>query len=136
MQTADQTGMTHLKSPYNAAETLDRLKILVFSKGLDIFATIDHRAAAEAVGLAMTPATVLIFGSPKAGTPLMIAAPTLALDLPLKALIWQEPSGATWLSYNTPEYLAERHGLPHEMMAAIGGIRTLCEAAVKPGPLL
>jgi len=131
----EQNGMTHLRSPYTVAETLDRLQIILFGNGIDVFATIDHRAAAEAAGLSMTPATVLIFGAPKAGTPLMIAAPTLAIDLPLKALVWQEPSGAVWLSYNTPEYLAERHGLPHDMIAAIGGIRNLCEAAVKPGPL-
>jgi uncharacterized protein (DUF302 family) len=131
----EHNGMTHLKSPYTAAETFDRLLTIVAGKGLEIFATIDHRAAAEAVGLTMAPATVLIFGSPKAGTPLMIAAPTLALDLPLKALVWQEPSGEAWLSYNTPEYLAERHGVPHDLLSAIGGIRTLCEAAVKPGPI-
>jgi uncharacterized protein (DUF302 family) len=133
MQSSEQKGMVHLKSPYTAAETLDRLRDLVIGKGLALFATIDHAAAAAEVGLSMAPATVLIFGSPEAGTPLMIAAPTLAIDLPLKALVWQEPTGPVWLSYNAPEYLAQRHGLPVELLPAISGIRNLCEAAVKPG---
>lgn len=131
MQPTEHNGMIHLRSPYTAAETLERLRNIVTSKGLTVFATIDHAAAATQAGLSMAPATVLIFGSPKAGTPLMIAAPTLALDLPLKALVWQEPMGPVWLSYNTPEYLAQRHGLPADLLPAIAGIRTLCEAAVR-----
>lgn len=131
MQSSEQNGLVHLKSPYTAAETLNRLRDMVVNKGLAIFATIDHAAAAAEAGLSMAPAAVLIFGSPKAGTPLMIAAPTLAIDLPLKALIWQEPAGPVWLSYNAPEYLAQRHGLPIELLPAINGIRNLCEAAVR-----
>lgn len=78
----------------------------------------------------MNPAILLIFGNARAGTPLMVASPTLAIDLPLKALAWQDSDGAVWLSYNTPEYLAERHGIPSELLANIAVIRSLCEAAV------
>jgi uncharacterized protein (DUF302 family) len=131
-QPADQHGMVHLKSPFSASVTVDRLRSLVLGKGLTIFAVIDHSAAATSAGLSMPPATVLIFGSPKSGTALMIAAPTLAIDLPLKALVWEDPGAQVWLSYNTPEYLAQRHGLADSFLPAISGVRLLCEAAVKP----
>jgi uncharacterized protein (DUF302 family) len=104
-------GLFTLPSSFGAAETLDRLLAAVRSRGLVLFATIDHAEAAQAAGLRMNPASLVIFGSPRAGTPLMRQAPTLAIDLPLKALIWEDDEGRAWLSYNDPAWLAQRHGL-------------------------
>ncbi len=104
-------GVIDLPSPYPVKETIDRLEILLESKGARIFARIDQRAEAVNAGLKMRPTELLIFGDPKAGTPLMNAFPSLALDLPLKALAWESVDGQVWLSYNAPEYLAERHQL-------------------------
>jgi uncharacterized protein (DUF302 family) len=124
-------GLAHLESPYGVAETLTRLETVIQSKGLSIFTRIDHTAAAAHVGLTMPPAVVVLFGSPKAGTPLMIAAPTLAIDLPLKALVWKDGAGAVWLSYNTPDYLKQRHAVPDDLIHFIAGIGPLCEEVVR-----
>jgi uncharacterized protein (DUF302 family) len=107
------------------------LQSVIASKGLTIFARIDHSGEATKVGLKMPPTELLIFGSPKSGTPLMIASPTLALDLPLKALVWQDGDGAAWLSYNSPEYLQQRHSIPEALIQKIAGIRSICEEAVR-----
>jgi uncharacterized protein (DUF302 family) len=90
---------------------------------------VDHSGEAEKVGLHMPPTRLVIFGSPKGGTPLMLAAPSVAIDLPLKILVWQDGDGKTWLSYNTPEYLRERHGLPAELVPNIAGVGALASAA-------
>ncbi len=124
-------GMIHWSSVHSVAETLARLEALLRSKGLLIFARIDHSGEAAKAGLEMRPTELLIFGSPKAGTPLMIAAPTLALDLPLKALVWQDAEGKVWLSANTPEYMEQRHGVPHDLVQNLAGPRSLFEAAVR-----
>jgi uncharacterized protein (DUF302 family) len=104
-------GLVTLASPFGSAETFVRLEAAVRGQGLAVFATIDHAQAARDAGLNMKAASLLIFGSPRAGTPLMQRAPTLAIDLPLKALIWEDEDGATWLSYNDPAWLAQRHRL-------------------------
>lgn len=104
-------GMTHLRSSFGVAETVKRLETLLERKGVRIFCGIDHSGEAEKAGLAMRPTFLLIFGSPKAGTPLMIESPTLAIDLPLKALVWEDEDGAVRLTYNSADYLRERHGL-------------------------
>jgi uncharacterized protein (DUF302 family) len=104
-------GVIDLPSPYPVKETIDRLEILLESKGGKIFDRIDQQAEAAQVGLEMRPTELLIFGDPKAGTPLMNAYPSIAIDLPLKALAWEAADGQVWLSYNSPEYLAERHQL-------------------------
>jgi uncharacterized protein (DUF302 family) len=103
-------GLTTRPSPYGPKETADRLVASVGEHGMTVAARIDHAAAARQAGLTMRPAEVIVFGNPRAGTPLMMAAPTIAIDLPLKALVWQDEAGATWLSYNDPAWLAERHG--------------------------
>jgi uncharacterized protein (DUF302 family) len=126
------TGLTHLPSPYSVADTLKLLESVIASKGLTIFARIDHSGEAAKVGLTMQPTELLLFGSPKSGTPLMIASPTLAIDLPLKALVWQDVEGAVWLSYNSPEYLQQRHTIPDALIKNIAGIRSICEEAVRP----
>ena len=124
-------GMVHLHSGYTAAETFARLQAAVTAKGIHIHAAIDHSGDAAAAGLAMRPSHLLIFGAAKAGTPLMMAAPTLAIDLPLKALVWEDEGGATWLSYNSPEYLQKRHGFPEELMKNLAAIRVIAEEAVR-----
>ena len=101
------------------------------SLGIPILARIDHSGGAAAMGLEMRPTKLVIFGNARAGTPLMVAAPTLALDLPLKALVWEDADGKVWVSYNTPEYLQERHGFPAELLAKIAGIRVIVEEAVR-----
>ncbi|MBB6144461.1 uncharacterized protein (DUF302 family) [Silvibacterium bohemicum] len=124
-------GLVHLKSPRSVPDTILRLADLVRAKGLTLLAKIDHSGDAAKVGLRMNPTELLIFGSPKAGTPLMMAAPTLAIDLPLKALAWQDSDGSVWLTYNSTSYLAERHGIPDELLSNIAGIQALCESAVQ-----
>lgn len=131
MSTLPDKGMIHVKSSHTVEETLKRLEELVVAKGLSIFCRVDHSGEAATVGLTMQPAKLLIFGSPKSGTPLMIASPTLALDLPLKALVWVDADGVVWVSYNSPEYLKERHGIPDNLLPNIAGIRVIVEAVTK-----
>jgi uncharacterized protein (DUF302 family) len=100
-------------------------------KNIAVFTLIDHSGEAEKAGLTMRPAQLLIFGNPKGGTPLMVAAPRLAIDLPLKALAWQDEQGKVWLSYNSPEYLRERHGFPEDLIKNIAVISTLVQKAVE-----
>ena len=125
-------GLVHLSSSHSVSETLARLEGLVRAKGIAIFARIDHSADAARAGLKMNETELLIFGNAKAGTPLMVASPTLAIDLPLKALAWQDGDGKVWLSYNSPEYLGERHSVPQDLLRNIAAIKVLCEEAVKP----
>jgi uncharacterized protein (DUF302 family) len=101
---------------------MDRLAAAVTARGMTILARIDHAAAAAEVGLALRPTQVLIFGNPRAGTPLMQAAPTIGIDLPLKALIWQDEAGRTWLSYNEPKWLAHRHGAEASTAQVLGAM--------------
>jgi uncharacterized protein (DUF302 family) len=124
-------GLVHLSSPYSVPETLTRLEKLLQSKGLVVLARIDHSGDAAKVGLTMQPTELLIFGNPKSGTPLMIASPTVAIDLPLKALVWQDGDGNVWLSYNSPNYLKERHAIPDSLLHNISGISSICEEVVK-----
>ena len=124
-------GIENVASNYSVSETIDRLESLAKSKQLTIFARIDFRGDAAKAGLSMLPTQMLIFGNPKAGTPLMQAVPTAAIDLPLKALAWQDSSGRVWLSYNAPEYLQQRHGLPAPLLPNIAGIKALVEQAAR-----
>jgi uncharacterized protein (DUF302 family) len=104
-------GLTTIRSSHGPRETMNRLEAAVTAKGMTVFARIDHAAGASAIGLSLNPTEVLIFGNAKGGTPLMQSVPTIAIDLPLKALVWQDASSNTWLSYNDPAWLAARHGL-------------------------
>jgi len=124
-------GMIDLPSPYSVPETMARLESILKEKGVTVFARVDHTGEAAKVGLTMRPTQVLIFGSPKGGTPLMIAAPSVAIDLPLKALVWEDESGKVWLSYNTPEYLQLRHGFAADLLKNIAGISALLQKAVE-----
>ena len=123
-------GVVTKPSRYTIAETLGRLENVIRSKGLTIFARIDHSGEAERVGLGMQDAKLLIFGSPKAGTPLMIASPLLALDLPLKALVWKDKEGRVLVSYNSVAYLTQRYNLPVDLAKNIAGIDALIESAL------
>jgi uncharacterized protein (DUF302 family) len=112
-------------------ETLARLETIVQAKGLAILARIDHSGDAAKAGLSMRPTQLLIFGNAKSGTPLMVASPTVAIDLPLKALIWQDADNQVWLSYNSPAYLKQRHDLPDNLLQNIAGIGLICAEAVR-----
>jgi uncharacterized protein (DUF302 family) len=118
-------------SKYSVPETIDRLEKIAKSKGLTIFARIDHSGEAEKAGLKMRPTQLLILGNPKAGTPLMNASPSIAIDLPLKALAWQDADGKVWLGYNSPDFLKQRHNLPDDMVKVLGAIGGLVDAAVE-----
>jgi uncharacterized protein (DUF302 family) len=125
------SGVIDVSSRHSVPETLARLQAILKEKGITVFALIDHSGEAEKVGLKMRPTQLLIFGSPKGGTPMMVAAPRLAIDLPLKALAWEDEQGQVWLSYNSPEYLQERHGFPVELMKNIAGVSALIQKAVE-----
>jgi uncharacterized protein (DUF302 family) len=131
MPTLPANGMIHLSSPRSVSETLARLETIVQAKGLAILARIDHSGDAAKAGLEMHPTQLLIFGNAKSGTPLMIASPTVAIDLPLKALVWEDSEGKVWLSYNSPDYLKERHAIPENLLQNIAGIGSICAEAVR-----
>ncbi len=122
-------GILSKPSNHSVEETLEKLKRILQAKGVTLFAIVDHSGEAAKVGLKMRPTKLAIFGSPKAGTPLMLAAPSSAIDLPLKILIWEDREGKVWVSYNSPAYLQERHGLPQELLQNIGVVESLTAAA-------
>ena len=117
-------GLTTIKSSHAPRETMNRLEAAVIAKGLTVFARIDHAEGASAVGLSLRPTEVLIFGNAKGGTPLMQAVQTMGIDLPLKALVWQDEAGETWLSWNDPAWLAARHGVngAEAVVGKLGGV--------------
>jgi uncharacterized protein (DUF302 family) len=124
-------GLTTIRSSFGPRDTMSRLEAAVLAKGMTVFARIDHAAGATAVGLPLRPTEVLIFGNARGGTPLMQAIQTIGIDLPLKALVWQDASGATWLSYNDPAWLAQRHELGGATEAAVGNITAALAALAK-----
>lgn len=124
-------GMVNLPSPYSVPETLARLESILKERGITVFARVDHSGEAEKAGLKMRPTQLLIFGSPKGGTPVMVAAPSVAIDLPLKALAWEDDHGRVWLSYNTPEYLQQRHEFPPDLVKNLAGAGALMQKAVE-----
>jgi uncharacterized protein (DUF302 family) len=127
---ADETVVTK-PSKYSVTETIDRIEKAVTAKGMQIFARIDHGGEAKKVGLAMRPTELLIFGNPKGGTALMVAKPTAAIDLPMKALAWEGEDGKVWLTYNSPALLHQRHGVPTALTSKLDAIGTLLEAAAE-----
>jgi uncharacterized protein (DUF302 family) len=124
-----QNGIVDVPSNQSVDETVARLKNILQSKGITLFALIDHSGEAKKVGMQMPPTKLLIFGNPKGGTPLMQAAPSIAIDLPLKILVWEDSQGKVWLSYNSPEYLKQRHGLPQDLLQNIAVVGTLAAKA-------
>ncbi|MBV8103420.1 MAG: DUF302 domain-containing protein [Hyphomicrobiales bacterium] len=124
-----EEGIVKIPSHHSVDETVVKLKTVLQSKGVRLFALIDHSGEAEKVGLKMPPTKLLIFGNPKGGTPLMLASPSVAIDLPLKILVAEDSQGKAWISYNSPEYLKERHDLPQNLLPNIDVVRTLAAAA-------
>ena len=124
-----EEGIVKIPSHHSVDETVDKLKTILKSKGVALFALVDHSGEAEKAGLNMPPTKLLIFGNPKGGTPLMLAAPSAAIDLPLKILVAEDAQGKVWISYNSAEYLKERHGLPQDLLQNIAVVQTLATAA-------
>jgi uncharacterized protein (DUF302 family) len=129
MAVSTTNGIVNVASNHSVDETVEKLKGILQAKGVALFALVDHSGEAEKVGMTMRPTKLLIFGSPKAGTPLMQAVPSIAIDLPLKILIAEDEKGKVWISYNSPEYLAQRHDLPSELLANISAVKTMAEKA-------
>jgi uncharacterized protein (DUF302 family) len=126
----DATGIASVESPHSIEATVSKLKAAIAGKGMTLFADIDHAAGARQVGLQMQEARVLIFGHPKGGTPLMVATPLLALDLPLKALVWEDADKKVRVSFTTTEFLAQRYGLSLDALKNIAGLPVLVKAAL------
>jgi uncharacterized protein (DUF302 family) len=127
--TSPAEGIIRRPSRYSVDQTVSRIEGLLQAKGIKLFAIVDHSGEAEKAGLQMPPTRLLIFGSPKAGTPVMLAAPSVAIDLPLKLLVAQEADGSVWISYNSPEYLQQRHGFSPELVANLAAIEVLATKA-------
>ena len=125
MSNQNSSGIIKLPSNHSADEIVEKLKGILAAKGVTLFALVDHSGEAEKAGMKMPPTKLLIFGSPKAGTPVMLAAPSIAIDLPLKILVWQDTSGKVWVSYNSPAYLKERHHVPDELMKNLAAVEAL-----------
>ncbi len=123
------TGIVDVPSNHSVDETVDKLKAILNAKGVTLFALVDHSGGAEKVGMKMPPTKLLIFGNPKGGTPVMLAAPSIAIDLPLKVLVWEDTSGKVWISYNSPAYLQQRHNVPDDLMQNIAVVETLAAKA-------
>jgi uncharacterized protein (DUF302 family)/uncharacterized membrane protein YidH (DUF202 family) len=128
---AGSKGIIDKPSNHSVDETVERIRTILQSKGIALFALVDHSGEAEKVQMKMRPTKLLIFGNPKAGTPLMLAAPSIAIDLPLKLLVWEDAQGKVWISYNSPEYLRDRHGLPQDLLQNIAMVETLATKAAE-----
>jgi uncharacterized protein (DUF302 family) len=126
-----ENGLIQVASRFSVDETLKRLQSVLAQRGVQVFALIDHSGEAEKAGMKMRPTKLLIFGNPKGGTPLMIAAPTLAIDLPLKALVWEDANGKVWITHNSPEYLRDRHGVPEDLIKNISVVGALVAKAME-----
>jgi uncharacterized protein (DUF302 family) len=126
-----RTGMVTQASAHSVDATVEKLQTMLQAKGVTLFAVVDHSGEAQKVGLAMPPTKLLIFGNPKGGTPLMLASPSIAIDLPLKILVAEGAEGKVSVSYNAPEYLATRHNLPAELLPNIAIVGALAATAAQ-----
>jgi uncharacterized protein (DUF302 family) len=131
MRTDSEHGLVTIPSNHTVDQTLERLEGALQARGVRTFALIDHSGEAERAGMQMRPTRLLIFGNPKAGTPLMIASPSVAIDLPLKALVWEDAAGKVWISYNSPAYLQARHGLPADLLHNLAVVDVLTAKAAE-----
>jgi uncharacterized protein (DUF302 family)/uncharacterized membrane protein YidH (DUF202 family) len=131
MSSNADAGIVSIPSSHSVDQAVSKLEELLRAKGVKLFALVDHSGEAEKVGLEMRPTKLLIFGNPKAGTPLMIASPTIAIDLPLKILVWEDGGGKVWISYNSPAYLQARHNLPQELVQNIAVVEALADKAAE-----
>ena len=131
MTSNSDRGIIDTPSNHSVDETVEKLKGILQAKGITLFALVDHSGEVEKVGMKMPPTKLLIFGNPKAGTPVMLTAPSSAIDLPLKILIWEDAGRKVWVTYNSPVYLQERHSLPAELLQNIGVVETLATKAAE-----
>ena len=131
MNDRPDNGIVSLRANRSVGDIVAGLLAIFQEKGIRLFALIDHNGEAKKVGMEMPPTKLLIFGNPKAGTPLMLAAPTIALDLPLKILVWQDTAGQVWITYNAPDFLQHRHSLPENFLANISVVASLAENAAR-----
>jgi len=129
MDAVESNGIVTIPGNHAVDETVARLKAILEQKGVTLFALVDHSGEAAKAGMTMPNTKLLIFGSPRAGTPVMLAAPSTAIDLPLKILVWEDEQEKTWISYNSPTYLLERHGVPQELLATLAVVETLAAKA-------
>ena len=129
MKSTLQSGIVVQKSNHSVDVTVQKLRDLMESRGIKLFALVDHSGEAEQVGLHMNPTKLLIFGNPKAGTPIMVATPTAAIDLPLKLLVSADNAGVVWIYYNSSEYLRRRHGFPETLVGSLAVVGKLAESA-------
>jgi len=131
MTPQSDSGIVSLPAKYSVDETIVRLQALLQEKSIKIFMIVDHSGEAKKAGLQMPPTKLVIFGNPKAGTPLMLASPSVAIDLPLKLLVAEDSDGKVWISYNSPAYLQRRHSLPESLLANIAAVETLARSAAQ-----
>lgn len=131
MTSSGRNGIVDIPSNHTVDQTVLKLKGILEAKGVTLFALVDHSGEAEKVGMKMPPTKLLIFGSPKAGTPVMLASPSIAIDLPLKILIWEDGNGKVWVSHNSPQYLQERHNVPQELLKNISVVEALAAKAAE-----
>lgn len=131
MTSSAENGIVTLPARHSVDEAVAKLEQMLQAAGVKLFAVIDHSREAEKAGLKMNPTKLLIFGNPKAGTPLMLAAPLTAIDLPLKILVWQDAAGKVWISYNSSAYLRERHGFPVGLLPNIAAVEKLASKAAE-----
>jgi uncharacterized protein (DUF302 family) len=124
-----ENGIISVPGKHSVDQTVEKLKSILQAKGITLFAVVDHSGEAEKVGMKMPPTKLLSFGNPKAGTPLMLASPSIAIDLPLKLLVWEDQDGKTWISYNSLDYLRKRHGLPEQLLQNIAVVEALATSA-------
>ena len=126
-----ENGLVNTPSHHSVDQTVEKIKTLLQAKGVTLFALVDHSGEAAKVGMKMPPTRLLIFGNPKAGTPLMLASPSSAVDLPLKLLVWEDVQGKVWISYNSPQYLQKRHALPEDLVQNIAVVEALAAKAAE-----
>ena len=131
MAAEKNSGLIHLPSNHSVSETVEKLEAILQSKGIMLFALVDHSGEAAKAGMKMPPTKLLIFGSPKAGTPVMLAAHSSAIDLPLKILVWEDAKGKVWVTYNSPAYLQERHNIPAELLPNVSVVEAIAKSAAE-----
>ena len=131
MTSSKSMGLVDLQSNHSVDETVEKVRAILQSKGITLFALIDHSGEAVNVGMKMRPTKLLVFGNPKGGTPVMLAAPSSAIDLPLKILIWEDAQKKVWVTYNSPTYLMERHNIPAELLPNVSLMEALAKNAAK-----
>jgi uncharacterized protein (DUF302 family) len=125
------SGIVDIASHHSVDVTVEKVRTILQAKGVTLFALVDHSAEAEKAGMKMRPTKLLIFGNPKAGTPVMVAAPSIAIDLPLKILVWEDEAGKVWISYNSADYLRGRHNVPAELMQNIAAAEGIAAKAAE-----